>query len=75
MDPVFDSEHNLIVGGDRVKLSDFSYEAKLPIILPNKDLLLEKLISNSHTLKLNMLHKILPLPCYINVFIFCIFVK
>ena len=48
MDPQFDFEKNLIIAGDRLKLSDLPEYTKYPIILPNKDLLVELLILHVH---------------------------
>ena len=48
MDPQFDFEKNLIIAGDRLKLSDLPEYTKYPIILPNKDLLVELLILRVH---------------------------
>ena len=39
---------NLIIAGDRLKLSDLPEYTKHPIILPNKDLLVELLILHVH---------------------------
>ena len=44
MDPHFDADKNLIVGGDRLNLSFLPEMSKHPIILPNKDVFVEKLI-------------------------------
>ena len=48
IDPRFDSDKKLIVGGDRLSFSNLPDITKHPIILPNKNLLVEKLILYVH---------------------------
>ena len=48
MDPRFDVDRKLIVGGDRLKLSSLPEYTKSPIILPDKDVLVELLILHVH---------------------------
>ena len=48
MDPCFDAVTKLIIGGDRLKLSNLPDMTKHPIILPDNDPLVEKLIMHVH---------------------------
>ena len=47
-DPKWDSKRKIIIGGDRLKLSTLPEETKSPIILPNRNVLVEKLILHTH---------------------------
>lgn len=48
-DPHWDDSRRLIVGGNRLSMSNLPQETKRPILLPRKDLLVEKLILHVHT--------------------------
>ena len=49
LDPVFDQEKQLIRVGGRLEFADIPYDAKHQIIIPKKDILIEKLILHLHT--------------------------